>query len=106
MTDETSDIGDALKILNITRQGAGNGTWVRGTLAGHRFDALVFPDHAEMPEWELGQSQISKLWVKRLADQRTVYDWDRGVDTSAADDSAHGIVDFVAAGLAHLVYGS
>jgi len=34
MTDETSDIGDDLQILKITRQGAGNGTWVSGNGRG------------------------------------------------------------------------
>jgi hypothetical protein len=26
-------------------------------------DALVFPEHADNPEWEIGDSRISKLWV-------------------------------------------
>lgn len=106
MNEPTSDIGDDLRILKITRQGAGNGTWVRGTIAGHRFDALVFPGHAEMPEWELGQTQISKLWIKRIETNREVFNWDRGADVPAADETAHAIVDFLAPGLAHLVYGS
>ena len=90
----------------MTRRGAGNGTWVRGTIAGHRFDALVFPHRAEMPEWELGTSQISKLWIKELETNREVFNWDRGADVAAEDDTTHAIVDFLAARLAHLVYGS
>jgi len=37
-----------------------------GTLNAHRFDALVFAEHAECPDYELGDSRISKLWLKRL----------------------------------------
>ena len=64
------DLGDDLRITKITRRASGGGTWVCGTIAGHRFDALVFPEHAENPEWEIGDSRISKLWVQRLADQQ------------------------------------
>ena len=68
--------------------------------AGHRFDALVFPEHAENPDWELGQSRISKLWVQRLSDKKTVFHWDRGMDVPAVDQMASAVVDFLAAGLA------
>jgi hypothetical protein len=46
MTSEDIELGDDLRITKTTRRGAGNGTWVCGTIAGHRFDALVFPEHA------------------------------------------------------------
>ena len=66
------DIGDDLTITKTTRRAAGAGTWVIGTIAGHKFNALVFPEHAECPDYELGDSRISKLWIKRLADGREV----------------------------------
>ena len=40
------DLGADLKITKTTRRAAGAGTWICGTIAGHRFDALVFPEHA------------------------------------------------------------
>ncbi len=106
MTTDCDDLGDDLQITRITRQAAGTGTWISGTLSGHRFDALVFPAHADNPEWELGQSQISKLWIKQVETNREVFNWDRGADVPAADETTHAIVDFLAAGLAHLVFGS
>jgi hypothetical protein len=42
---------------------------VCGTLHDHRFDALVFPEHAENRAWEIGDSKISKLWIQRLAER-------------------------------------
>ena len=36
------EIGDDLQLAEITRRAAG-GTWVRGRLNGHRFEAIVFP---------------------------------------------------------------
>ena len=68
MTSDINDLelGDDLRITKTTRRASGGGTWVCGTIAGHRFDALVFPEHAENPEWEIGDSRISKLWVQRL----------------------------------------
>jgi hypothetical protein len=98
------DLGDDLEITKTTRRASGGGTWVSGRLAGHRFDALVFPEHAENAEWELGDSRISKLWVQRLADKQTVFNWDRGMDVAATTDIARAIVDFLAAGLADHVY--
>jgi hypothetical protein len=98
------DLGDDLNITKTTRRNSGGGTWVSGTLHGHRFDALVFPEHAEVAEYELGDSRISKLWVQRLADKQTVFNWDRGLDVAATNDIAQAIVDFLAAGLADHTY--
>ena len=106
MTDanEDLDVGHDLEITKTTRRAAGAGTWVSGTLSGHRFEALVFPDHAANPEWEIGESRISKLWIQRLADKREVYSWDRGADVPAADHLVACIVDFLARGLADHIY--
>lgn len=103
---ELSEIPHDFQITRVTRQAAGAGTWVCGRMDGHRFDALVFPEHACDPEWELADSRISKLWVQRLADRRTVFNWDRGADVRAADETVQAIVDFLAAGLADHVYES
>jgi hypothetical protein len=96
------DLGDDLVITQIDsrakRQMAG--TWVSGTIHGHRFEALVFPEHASNPEYEIADSRISKLWLQRLADKTEVYNWDRGLDRAPADRTAAAIVDFLAAGLA------
>ena len=100
------DLASDFRITKTTRRAAGGGTWVCGTIAGHRFDALVFPEHAESEEYELGRSKISKLWVQRLADKQTVFNWDRGMDQPATSDLAQAIVDFLAAGLADLTYAA
>ena len=102
MTAANDDLGFDLTITRITRRTTAGGTWVSGKLAGHRFDALVFADHAESPEYELGQTRISKLWVQRLADRRTVFNFDRGLDVPAADPIAERIVEFLSEGLADL----
>jgi hypothetical protein len=100
MTDPADELGDDLTITRTTRRAAGAGTWVIGRLAGHRFEALVFPEHADNPAWEIGDSRISKLWVQRLADRVVVFNWDRGPDVPAADAASQAVVDFLAAGLA------
>jgi hypothetical protein len=99
------DLGDDLKITKTTRQAAGAGTWVIGTIAGHRFNALVFTAHADNADWELDDSRISKLWIERLADRREVFNWDRGPDRPAEDETVAAIVDFLVAGLAEHIFG-
>ena len=84
----------------MTRPRASCGTWVCGTLHAHRFEALVFPDHADNPDYEIEDSRISKLWIQRLADKQVVFNWDRGADLAAADKTVQAIVDVLAAGLA------
>ena len=103
-TNDDLDLGFDLEITKTTRRAAGGGTWVCGTLSGHRFDALVFPEHADNPEWEIGDSRISKLWIQRLADKREVFNWDRGADVPAASPLVASIVDFLAGGLADHIY--
>ena len=56
------DLGDSLKITKTEgRQLNAPGTWVSGSIAGHTFQVLVFEDHAENADYELGTSRISKL---------------------------------------------
>ena len=98
------EIGDDLRITKTTRRAAAAGTWVIGTIAGHKFNALVFPEHAECEEYELGESRISKLWLQTLADRQTAANFDRGWDIKPANDTAWAIVDFLAAGLADTIY--
>ncbi len=94
--------------LTFTRQGPRfgvGGVWVIGLVAGHRFQALVFPEHAENSVWELGASRISKLWVQRLSDRTVVFNWDRGPDVPAQDAPARAVVRFLTAELADRVFG-
>jgi len=99
------EIGDDRAITKTTRRASGAGTWVIGTLNGHRFEALVFPEHADCPDFELGDSRISKLWLHGIADKTTVVNFDRGWDHRPANPTAAAIVDFLAAGLAEHTYG-
>ncbi len=98
------DLGDDLRITKTTRRAAGSGTWVIGTIAGYRFDALVFPEHADNPEGDLGDSRISKLWLSLISNKETSFNCDRGLDVPAASTKVQAIVDFLAAGLADYVY--
>jgi hypothetical protein len=100
------DLGDSLKITKTEgRQLHAGGTWVSGTIAGHTFQVLVFEDHAETAEYELGTSRISKLWLRRQADRRVVANFDRGWDLQPTTDDARAIVDFLAAGIAEHTFG-
>jgi hypothetical protein len=98
------EIGDDLVITKKTRRLSAGGTWVRGSLNGHRFEALVFSEHAESESYELEDSRISKLWIQRIADKQEVVNFDRGWDRQPTDATAKAIVDFLAAGLAEHIY--
>jgi len=106
--DERDDleIGDDLEITLVTNRSSGGGRWIRGTIMGHRFDALVFAEHAESSDYELDESRISKLWVQRSADQATVANFDRGWDVRPTDALALRIVDFLTTGLADFAFAS
>lgn len=77
---------ETLEIRRVERRASAGGAWASGTLAGHRFDALVFAEPATNREWEVGgDSRISKLWVERISDRATVYNWRRGPRTGDRD---------------------
>ena len=102
---QITEIGDDLVIARTTRRHAAAGIWVKGTINGYRFEALVFPEHAECPDYELGDSRISKLWLQCLAEHRMVpANFDRGWDLRPTTKIAQAIVDFLAGGLAEHVY--
>lgn len=103
-TTSVLDVGDDLEITKVKKRESAHGTWVDGTLAGHRFNALVFPEHAEVSDYEIGDSRISKLWVQRLADKQIAFHWDRGADIEARDETASAIVGFLCAGLADYIF--
>ena len=105
MTSRNDDLGDDLRITNIRRQEAGCGIWVDGEIDGHRFQALVFAAHAIDAENELGDSRISKLWLRRLSDRVVVANFDRGWDIAPETDDVKGLVDFLCAGLADAAGG-
>ena len=50
---DASEVLDTLVITKVQRRTSAGGAWVRGTIAGHRFDALVFPEPATNREWEV-----------------------------------------------------
>ena len=95
--NQTNDlnVGDDLEITGNSRRASGSGTWISGTLHGHRFEALVFPEHAENSDYEIGESRISKLWIQRLTDRAVVFNWDRGSDIPATSREAQAMVDFL-----------
>ena len=101
----TDDLGDDLKITKTDSSRQMGGTWVTGSIAGHSFQVLVFEDHAECEEYELGTSRISKLWLRRQADRQVVANFDRGWDLQPTTDAAREIVDFLAAGIAEHTFG-
>ncbi|MEW6197738.1 MAG: hypothetical protein AB1601_03610 [Planctomycetota bacterium] len=103
-TPDASEILETLRITKVQRRTSCGGSWVVGTIAGHRFDALVFPEHAESPDFELGDSRISKLWLKHLDTRTTAANFDRGWDIRPTTPIAATIVDLLAAGLAETIY--
>ena len=103
--DDALDLMDTLEIKKIERRTHSGGAWVSGTIGGHCFEALVFAEHAQSESYELDDSRISKLWLRRIEDRATVYNWDRGADIEAATPLAQKIVDLLGAGLAEFIYG-
>jgi hypothetical protein len=102
---EPDEMLATLKITKTTRRHAGAGTWVSGTIAGHAFEALVFPEHAETASYELGDSRISKLHLREIATGTEVACFDRGWDMQPTTDAARAVAHLLAAGLAETVYG-
>jgi len=100
-----SEMLATLRITLTDRRAPRGGTWVSGTIAGHIFEVLVFPEHAERRSYELDRGRISKLWLKNQATQQAVAHFDRGWDLKPATDAARRIVDVLAAGLAETVFG-
>lgn len=92
-------------IVKVQRRASCGGAWVSGTIAGHAFEALVFPEHAESESFELGDSRISKLWLRDSDTRATVANFDRGWDIQPTTKLARRITDLLAAGLAETVYG-
>jgi hypothetical protein len=82
-----------IEIIDLHRRRPVGGVWVAGTVGEYRFQALVFSQHALNPDWEIGQSRISKLWVQHMQFQEPVYNWDRGLDIPAPTRAVQQMVD-------------
>ena len=102
--DASREIGADLDVSKATLHANAGGAWIRGSFKGHRFDALVFRNHAANPDYEIADSRISKLWVERMSDRVTVYHWDRGLIVEPATEMAGVVVGLLTAGLAEMIY--
>ena len=102
MTTDELDLGWDLTITRMEQRTYG-GKWVCGELNDHRFEALVYPEHAENPDYELDQSRISKLWIASKSDKRMVFNFDRGPDVAPANPTVAAIVEFLCEGLADYI---
>lgn len=91
--------------LHVGKTRGVGGRWVSGTIAGHEFEALVFPEHAESASYEMGESRISKVWLRDQNTKTTVANFDRGWDVLPATEMARRLTNLLAAGLAETVFG-
>ncbi len=87
-------------ITQIESEGPGTVMWVQGIISNYRFKAKVYPLHALNAEWEIGRSQISKLFLQEMGSRKEVFNWDRGLDIAAPDSTVQEMVDFLASTLA------
>ncbi len=107
MANEKIDVTDLdLVITKIEKRTSSGGAWVRGKINDLlRFEALVFAQHAESEDYELGRTRISKLWIQDTNRNRCVFNFDRGIDVPATTIEVQAVVDFLGVGLADLVWG-
>ena len=107
--DTNADLLGTMKITTARNREVG-GRWVAGTIGEpgqeHRFQALIFAGHADISDYEMGDSRISKLWLQRLSDRKVVANFDRGWDMRPATPLAAQVVDLLAAGLAETVFAA
>lgn len=101
----TTDFSCDLKIKRLNSRLLSSGVWLEGTTSGFKFQALVFAEHATDESFELGQSRISKLWVRRERDKVCTFNFDRCFDIDAQDEETAALVEFLKEGLAELVFG-
>ncbi len=103
--------GDSLEaedlvILQVDPPAAQGRCWVRGVVRGYQFAAKLYPRHALYPWCELGESRISKLEIRRIADDRLVATFDRGWEIVPTANTACQVLKFLETSLAHRVYGN
>lgn len=61
------------------------GKWLRGTVDEFSFAALVLPQHARVRSWEIGDSCIETLTIRRRGTKRILFNWDRGPNIPTTD---------------------
>jgi hypothetical protein len=98
-----TEIDYDLTINHIEHRVVG-GVWVFGCVDGYRFEALVFGGHSINDGDELGKSGIAKLCVQRVRGREIVFNFDRGLDSPAADSEVQQVVDFLSGGLSAAIY--
>ena len=76
---EPSTIGRDLTVSKVVDAALSPGTWLLGTVHGHRFEAKSYAEHALNLNWELGERRISNLFIQRIEDNRRFSVWARGL---------------------------
>lgn len=78
--------------------------FVRGLISGHLYEAIVWPEHLVNRDEELGDSKITKLWICRNNDNKTVFMFDKGRSIEDIDDNTVSIAKELCAKLSSLVF--
>ena len=69
--------------------GTSDGRWVFMTDGTHKIQALVFSENST---YGINNGNVSKLWIRRTADRKVVFNYDRGHDV---DESPAGLVEAI-----------
>jgi hypothetical protein len=102
-TKSKLDLED-IRIAKVEPHQISGGVWVDGEVRGHRFCALVSPEHAENREQELNQdSYISKLHMTNDVGM-VAANFDRGWTWRPRTKFAKKIVSMLSANLADTVF--
>ena len=80
--EKKPEVGHDLEIIGEPRVSSGR-LLVLGRVSGHEFMAHIYSVSPPNPSWEIGKSGIVKLQIRRSADDRVIFDWDRGVNRQA-----------------------
>ncbi|MBK8270181.1 MAG: hypothetical protein IPK83_18540 [Planctomycetes bacterium] len=103
--EEIGELLDSFQIKRIDKRNhGGGGTWVMGTIGGHKFEALVFAEHAECESYELDKSKISKLWLQKIGEPKPAAHFDRGWDVRPTTKIAQIIVESLCESMAETVF--
>jgi hypothetical protein len=84
----------------------GGAMWAEGTIAGYAFEALVFPEHAGDPAFELDGSRIAKLYIREPGETIASAAYDRGWMKPPANDQVHRAARAVGENLARQLFGN
>jgi hypothetical protein len=102
---KVTDVGIGKLHLTCDKPIDRSSAWAMGFMGAYHFSARVNPEHSQNQIHEIGRSRITTLELRSMNSEKTIYVWDKGLESDPASPEIQKVIDAICNQLADLLFG-